>query len=242
MDRTGRRERPLVGERPSCDGPAAADLADDVLVRDPSVGQEHLVERCVIVHLPDRADLDARLVHVEQEVGHPGVLRCIPVGTGDEDRHVGMVGRRVPHLLAVDDPLIAVAYGGRLQARQIRAGAGLAEQLAPRQLAGQRASEKRVLQLVRRMVVDRRCGQADTAAERGWQRHRLAGSPDGRPDRPTPANPVRTIARSTTGPPNPESTSRWRHSSSERSGSQSASNHASTSRSIDISVIPMSKP
>ncbi len=39
------------------------------------------------------------------------MLRHVPVGAGQQHAVVGVVGARVPHLLAVDDPLVAVELG-----------------------------------------------------------------------------------------------------------------------------------
>jgi hypothetical protein len=53
------------------------------------------------------------------------------------------VGQRRPHLLAVDDPLVAVAHGAGGETGDVGAGAGLAEQLAPDVLAGEDAPQQR---------------------------------------------------------------------------------------------------
>ena len=77
----------------------------------------------------------------------------------DEHPAVGEVGERVPHLLAVDDPLVAVAHGPGAEAGEVRAGAGLAEQLAPRLLAGEHRAQEALLDLVAAVGDDRRAGQ-----------------------------------------------------------------------------------
>ena len=59
---------PLVAERRVGDLPALADLAEPVGVGDPHVGQEDLVELGLAGDLAQRPDLDARVVHVEDEV------------------------------------------------------------------------------------------------------------------------------------------------------------------------------
>ena len=76
-DRAGRRPRApraaaagaeagaLEHERGVGDGPAVVEAADDRVVGDAGVGEEHLVEHRAAGHLPQRADLDAGLVHVE---------------------------------------------------------------------------------------------------------------------------------------------------------------------------------
>ena len=111
-------------------------LADEVLRRDPHVREEHLVEVGVAGHLADRADLDAREVHRADEVRHALVLRHIGVGAGDEDPELRLASARRPDLLAVHDPLVAVEHGPGAEAGEVGACARLAEQLAPRLLAG----------------------------------------------------------------------------------------------------------
>ena len=113
-----------MGEGAPSDSPTLADFADDVLVRHPSIAHEHLVEGRVVVHLQDRPGFDTLLAHVEKEVRDARVLRDIPVGAGHEDRHVGVIGRGVPDLLTVDDPLVAVARGRGLEPGEIGTGAG----------------------------------------------------------------------------------------------------------------------
>ena len=82
LEVAGARQLALVGERGQRTAPAAADLADDVGGGHAGVGQEDLVERRVAVHLPQRADLDARLVHREGEVRDAPVLRQRPSRCG----------------------------------------------------------------------------------------------------------------------------------------------------------------
>jgi hypothetical protein len=102
---------------------------------------EHLVEQCSTRHLPQRTGLDARLRHVELEVRDPLVLRQVGVGARDQHADVGQLRGRRPHLLAGDDPLVAVTHGLGLQAREIGPRAGLREQLAPRVLAVEDAQQ-----------------------------------------------------------------------------------------------------
>ena len=113
--RSSRRSWASVVERHP---PSLAGRADDVGVGHPRVGEEHLVERGVPVHLAHRAHLDAGLAHVDREVREAAVLRGVPVGAGDEQAVVGVVGAGVPQLLPVDDPLVAVAVGPWSRARR----------------------------------------------------------------------------------------------------------------------------
>ena len=102
-----------------------------------SLGQRALVKKTSLnsaraVDLLDGADLDARLLHGHEEVGDAGVLGRVGVGAGQQEDVVGVLGLGGPHLLAVDDPLVAVELGPRLEAGQVDPGVGLAEPLAPR--------------------------------------------------------------------------------------------------------------
>ena len=79
-------------------------------------------------------------------------------------REGGMIGpaartwrERRPHLLAVDDPLVAVAHGAGADVREVGAGAGLAEQLAPDLFAGADRREPTRALLGRRNREQRRC-------------------------------------------------------------------------------------
>ena len=55
-----------------------------------------------------RADLDAVLLHVHQEVGEPAVLGRVRVRAREQHAPLGLVRERRPHLLAGDDALVAV--------------------------------------------------------------------------------------------------------------------------------------
>ena len=108
------------------------DAADRVVVADPHIGEEHLVEHRAARHLLERADVDAGLVDVEHEVGDALVLRDVGIGAGQEHADVGDLRARRPHLLPVDDPLVAVTHRRGGEAGEVGPGAGLAEELAPR--------------------------------------------------------------------------------------------------------------
>ena len=102
------------------------------------------------------------------------MLRDVPVRPGDEDAVVGVVGRGVPDLLPVDDPAVPVAHGRRRQPGEVGPGAGLAEELAPRVLAGQQRGEEPLAHGVGAVGEDRRAGQRRAAADRDPDR---AGGP-----------------------------------------------------------------
>ena len=76
------------------------------------------------------------------------MLRRVRVGAGDQHAVVRDLRARRPDLLPVDDELVAVALGACLQARQVGARAGLAEQLAPGMIADEDGADEASLQLV----------------------------------------------------------------------------------------------
>ncbi len=121
----------LEGKGGVGDGPAVVGASDDGGVAHPGLGDEHLVEQGPPGHLPEGPDLDARLAHVEREVGDALVLGDVRIGPGQEHAEIGDLSSRGPHLLPGHYPLVAVALGPALQAGQVRAGSRLAEQLAP---------------------------------------------------------------------------------------------------------------
>ena len=87
------------------------------------------------------------------------MLGHVGIGAGDEDAEVGVVRLRRPHLLPVDDPLVAVEHGPGGQGGQVAAGARLAEQLAPQLVAPQQRPEVALLLLAAAVAHDRRADQ-----------------------------------------------------------------------------------
>ena len=73
------------------------------LDRHAHVGEEHFVEARVARHHLQRADRDARALHVDQQAGDALVLGGGGVGAHDQHAPVGDVGVAGPDLLAVDD-------------------------------------------------------------------------------------------------------------------------------------------
>ena len=132
----------LVHQRGHRDAPAVAGVADAVAVGDAHVGHVDLVELRLAGDLHERPDLDPGRVHVEGEVREALVLRDVRVRARDEHPAVGHVRERVPDLLAVDDPLVAVAHRPGRERREVGAGAGLAEELAPDLFAGEERAEQ----------------------------------------------------------------------------------------------------
>ena len=155
----GAEAGPLVHERRVGGGPAVVQAADEGRVGHPGVGDEDLVEERVAGHLLERAHVDAVLEHVEGEVGDALVLGHVGVGPGQQHAEVGVLAARGPHLLPVDDPLVAVLDGPGLQAGEVRARLRLAEELAPGLLAGDDVPDVEVDLLLGPVGRDGRGGQ-----------------------------------------------------------------------------------
>ena len=97
------------------------------------------------------------------------MLGHVGVGAGQQHPEVGVLATRGPHLLAVDDPLVAVLDGAGLQAGQVRTGLGLAEELTPGLLAGHDVAHVEVDLLLGAVGGDGRRGQQQPKAGRGPQ-------------------------------------------------------------------------
>ena len=163
------QHRPLVRERALGERPALVELAQQVLLRHNGVGEEDLVEVGVVVmrQLRERAALDARGLHIDDEDADAFVLRRVGVGAHEAHAPVGVVRARRPHLLAVDDEVVAVEHGSGLQARQVAARARLAHAQAPRDLGPQRRQQPALLLLRCAVVVQRRRDDAETGRVEG---------------------------------------------------------------------------
>ena len=117
------------------DHPAVALAADEVGVVDDRLVEEDLVEDVVAGHLPQRPDGDAGLVELEGEPRDALVLGHVEARAGEQHPVVAAPGLRRPHLLTADDPPVAVALGPGGEPGEVGAGAGLAEELGPAELA-----------------------------------------------------------------------------------------------------------
>src|SRR5919202_189268 len=138
----------LVAERRLRQLPALALLADDVLGRHADIGEEDFGELRAAGDLLQRAHLDARAVHVQDEVGDALVLGDAGVRPRQEHAEVGVGPEARPDLLPVDHPLVALAYGAGLEAGQVGAGIGFRVQLAPDVVGGEHAPQVALLLLL----------------------------------------------------------------------------------------------
>ena len=152
---------PLVGQRRPGQPPAAVDLADHAVVGHEDVVEEDLVEHRLAGQLAQRPDVDARARHVDEEVGDAGVLlrvgvRCGPGRCPSRPRWASEVQTFWPVSRQPDRRPSRDPSALRAQRREVGAGAGLAEQLAPRDLAAQRRADEPLALLVGAVLEDRR--------------------------------------------------------------------------------------
>ena len=108
-----------------------------------------------------RPHVDARGVHVDDEVRQPGMALGVRVGAREEDAVVGDVRVRRPDLLAVDDEAVAVEPGRGPDAREIGAGPRLGEPLAPDLVRREERLQVALLLRVGAARDDRRAGHPE---------------------------------------------------------------------------------
>ena len=142
--------------------PAVVQIADEVLGRNPNVGEEDLVEGVATGDLGDLTNLDARKVHRTDQVRDAPVLRQIRIGAGDENAIPRELSATRPRLLAVDDELVTVSFCSGAETCQVASAPWFAEQLAPEILATEQAWEVPQLLHLRPAVQQRRTRPPDT--------------------------------------------------------------------------------
>src|SRR5208282_4142859 len=115
--------------------------AEQVLPRDSNVLEEDFVEAAIAGYLGQRPDSNSGAVHVCQQVAQAPVLRRLGIGPNEQDTHVSVMGLGGPHLLPIDEEVIALLDSLSLQRGEIRTGIGFRKPLAP-DLAGGKNSRQ----------------------------------------------------------------------------------------------------
>ena len=150
---------PFVHQRRGRDLPALAQLPHLEFRLDHGVGQEDLIERGMAVHLLELVHLDARLLHIQDEIAEALMLDGVPIRARQQQAKMGVMGARGPDLLTIDHPFAVLQVGPRRGAGEIGPAARLAEELAPGLLPGEDAFQEFPLMHVRAMRQDRRGGE-----------------------------------------------------------------------------------
>ncbi len=86
-------------------------------------------------------------------LGHTGI------GTGQQHAQIRGLATRGPHLLSIDDPLVAVPHRPRLQAGEVGPCLRFAEELAPALSSRDDLADVRFDLFLRAMCGDRRSGE-----------------------------------------------------------------------------------
>src|SRR3954470_19766705 len=94
-------------------------------------------------------------MHVDDHHRDALVLRGVRIGAHRRESLAGLVRTAGPHLLAVDEPPALGADGAGLDARGVRTGSGVTEQLTPDELLPKRRRDE-PLHLLRGRVLDDR--------------------------------------------------------------------------------------
>ena len=88
-------------------------------------------------YLPQWLDGDAGTLHVHDQITDSLVLGRTGIGPGQQNSEMRRPRPGGPDLLAVDYECVALEFGTGAQSRQVGAGVGLGEELAPDLLAGE---------------------------------------------------------------------------------------------------------
>ena len=122
-----RGDTAFEGERAHRHPPSVAGLTDDEVSVGAGVGEEDFVELGVSGQLDDRADLDARLIQRDQQIGQTGVPLGALLAARHDETPLRPVRQRGPDLLAIDDPVptLFVEHRGGCDVGEVAARAGL---------------------------------------------------------------------------------------------------------------------
>ena len=132
-----RERHSFVTESDLGESPSVSFVAHQIRSRNTNVGEENFVEGLGAGHLGDRPNLDTGQIHRTDEVRNASVLRCIGVGSRDEDPEFRVLRAARPDLLTVHDVFVSVAHRACAEVGEIAATARLAEQLTPELFTGE---------------------------------------------------------------------------------------------------------
>ena len=118
------------------DIPAAIDGTDHMRLRHAHIVEEGFAERRAAGDQQNWLGRNALRGHVEQDEADAVMLLGGRISPHQTEYPVGVVRIRGPDLLAVDDEIVAVAFGAGLQRGEVRSGIRLGIALAPADQAG----------------------------------------------------------------------------------------------------------
>ncbi len=115
--------------------PSGVQRAEQILFRHPHVLEKNLIEFRLAGDLLQRTHRHAGTFHIDDQRAHPLMLRRVGIGPHEQLAEVRAMRDRGPHLLPVDDKLVAFKLRAARYRREIRARARLRHPLAPDFLA-----------------------------------------------------------------------------------------------------------
>src|SRR5216684_2177259 len=155
----------------SADGhiPTVIHLAEYIFRRDAHITKKHLVEFTFPCHLPKWAHLHPLRLHINQQNRQTLVLWDIRVRAHDQLAPIAHPAVTRPHLLAVDDVVLAIQPRLCLQAGKIGAGVWFRKALAPNLFRAEDLRDKPFLLRFRSIGDNRRTDQSQTKSVGHWR-------------------------------------------------------------------------
>ena len=151
----------LVHERCNRHTPTIALVAKTQRVVDAHISQEDLIEFRFARHLIKRTYFDSGRMHVEYEIAESLVLRNIRIRAGEKHPVIRSVRKRCPHLLTVDNPLIAITNSSARDTRHIRSVCRFREQLTPHVFTSEDLAKVLLLQFLAAIGENGGCAHTD---------------------------------------------------------------------------------
>lgn len=107
---------PLVHQGRDSDLPP---LAQALRIRNAHIRQANLVETGISGHLPDRTNVDAGHLHIQEEIGQAFMLHGFRITERHQDGAVRIMRIRRPNLLTVNHPFVDVSLQPRTQPGEV---------------------------------------------------------------------------------------------------------------------------
>ena len=144
-------------------------ICHGVFDRHPNVIEKHVVDLAATIHGGDRSHLYARAGHVDEQERDASLRFALGRGAHQAEHHVGVLGEGGPGLGAVDDIMVAVALGPRLERSEVGTRTRFGIALAPPVLAGQDARQIALLLRLAAEGDDHRADHGDAERNDPWR-------------------------------------------------------------------------
>ncbi len=137
----------LTLERRLGNFPSVIYLSNQLIHRDPNVGEKHFVEMGDAIDLTEGSNLDAGRVQIDEHARDPVSLGSVAIRTYQQDAPVTLVCQRRPYLLPVYDPAISVKLRPRREAGKVGPCGRFTKELTPDLVTAQHRPEEALLLL-----------------------------------------------------------------------------------------------